>query len=211
MKRAIFFDLDGTLWDALIPLTDAWNLAMEKSNLPYRFDVKTMQSYMGLLPEETVPLAFPDVDMESGLKLFKITLDAEIEYLAKQPGKLYKNEEKVICSLSKKYPLYIISNADKGYVENYLNACNMGKYYSGHFNAGDTGMPKWKNILLMKEKENIDEVIYVGDTLKDKEESEKAGVRFIHARYGFGKIENDKNYIDSLEELPNKIEEMFNK
>ena len=92
MKKALFFDLDGTLWDALPQLVDAWNEAMKKSNLPYRFDFDTMQSYMGLTPEETAPLAFKDVDLAKGMEYFKICLDYELKYLAIHPGKLYENE-----------------------------------------------------------------------------------------------------------------------
>ena len=38
----------------------------------------------------------------------------------------------------------------------------------------------------MKKKENLDEVVYVGDTLKDFVESEKASVVFIHDTYKTG-------------------------
>ena len=33
MKRAIFFDLDGTLWNALDTICHAWNEAMKKAGL----------------------------------------------------------------------------------------------------------------------------------------------------------------------------------
>jgi len=209
MKRAIFFDLDGTLWDALIPLCESRNNAMEENGYKYRFSLEKMQSFMGLTPEETCPLAFEDKKLEEGLKLFKICLDYEIKYLAKNPGKLYENEENVLENLSKKYPLYIVSNADKGYIQNYLNACNMNKYFEDFVQAGDTGLAKRENILYMQKKHNIDQVIYVGDTNKDKIESEKAGAIFIHAAYGFGKIKETKYKIDSLNELENKIKEIF--
>ena len=64
---------------------------------------------------------------------------------------------------------------------------------------------------MLKEKENIKEVIYIGDTKKDRTESLHAGVLFIHAAYGFGKIDPDRNPINSIEELPRKVEEVFNK
>jgi len=201
MKKALFFDLDGTLWDALIPLTASWNDAMKKENLPFRFDLAKMKSYMGLTPEETVPLAFPGVSMEEGMEYFKIAVTAEIRYLASHPGTLYPKEKEILGELSSRYPLYIVSNSDKGYVENYLRACGTEKYFTGHLCAGDTGLAKWQNILYLKEKEKVDSLVYIGDTDKDRVESKKAGVPFIHAAYGFGKIDPDPCKIDSLPEL----------
>ena len=211
MKKAIFFDLDGTLWNALTELTESWNFAMEENNLHYRFDFNTMQSYMGLTPLETVKLAFKDVDEKTGLKYFKICFNSEIKYLSKKPGKLYPHEEEVLKKLSQYYDLYVVSNADVGYIDNYMNACNMKKYYKGFLCAGDTNLDKSENIRYLMKKENIDRVIYVGDTKKDMEQSLKAGVDFIHASYGFGKIENPPYKINSLDELIDLVNCIFNK
>jgi phosphoglycolate phosphatase len=182
---------------------------MENAGEPFRFTKEKMQGYMGLTPEETAPLAFPGRTLEEGLGLFKKALNSEIAFLAVHPGQTYPEEEKVLKLLASRYPLYIVSNSDKGYVENYLTACHMSQYFTGHVCCGDTGFPKWKNIIYLKEREKIDSVIYIGDTLKDKTESEKAGVRFIHAAYGFGQIANDENFISSLSELPALAEKIF--
>jgi len=209
MKKAIFFDLYGTLWDALSQITTSWNLTMKKYHYPYRFDLETVKSIMGLTPEETCQLLFKDKDLKEGLDIFHLLVKEEINYLSKHPGTIYENEDKVLSALSAKYDLYVVSNSDKGYIENYLSTCNKEKYFNGHICAGDLGLAKWQNILYLKEKEQIDEVIYVGDTLKDKIESEKADVKFIHAAYGFGKINNDTIKINNLTELILKVEEVF--
>lgn len=210
MKKSIFFDLDGTLWDAINQIKDSWNQTMERMNQPFNFSLEKIKSTMGLTPLETLPITFPGVDEDEAMKLFQECVKDEIKFLNKKPGTLYPNEEEVLASLSRKYPLYVVSNSDIGYVENYLSSCHMEKYFKGHICAGDTKMAKWQNILYLKKKENIDDVIYVGDTLKDKLESEKANVKFIHANYGFGLIENDEFKIDNLLELPNLVDKMFN-
>jgi len=209
MNKAIFFDLDGTLWDAISVIKDSYNKAMKDCKEKYTFDYEMVKSYMGLTPLETVKLAFKDLDEKDGLRLFNICFKEEISYLSLHPGTLYPDEEKVLSELSKKYSLYIVSNSDKGYVENYLNAYNFNKYFVGHVCAGDTGLSKAENILYLKKKENLDEVVYVGDTLKDFVESEKASVVFIHASYGFGKIINTKYRIKSLKELPCLLDEIL--
>lgn len=207
--KAIFFDLDGTLWDALIQIMEAWNKAMKENKLNYSFSFGTIRSFMGLTPLETAPLAFKDVSLKKGLEYFALCLKEEIMYLQNNPGKLYPHEEEILKVLSNKYPLFIISNSDKGYIEGYLKAYNFNKYFKGHVCAGDTNLEKWENINLVKNNYNYKEVIYVGDTKKDFLESQKANVNFIHASYGFGKIDESVLKINSLQELPDLIEKVF--
>lgn len=206
-KKAIFFDLDGTLWDAVPFLTESWNKTMEKNGYHYRFTTTLMKSLMGLTPLETCPLAFPNAP--NGMELFKMVLYDEIAYLKEHPGTLYPHEREVLKELKELYPLYIISNSDQGYVENYLEACRMQEYFQRHLCQGDTKLDKWQNILYLKNLEQLDEVIYVGDTKKDMEECQKANVTFIHASYGFGVIENAKYKITSLLELKDVIKQIF--
>ena len=208
-KKAILFDLDGTLWNALDTITEAWNKAMKEHNLKYSFSLETMKSFMGLTPKETAPLAFKDVDLNKGLEYFVLCLNEEIKYLRVHPGKLYEDEEEVLKELSKHYPLFIVSNSDKGYIEDYLNAYDFNKYFKDHVCAGDTDLEKWQNILYIKNKYQIEEIIYVGDTKKDLNESIKAGVKFIHASYGFGEIEEEVLKISKLRELPDLIKKVF--
>lgn len=208
-KKAILFDLDGTLWNALDTITEAWNKAMKEHNLKYSFSLETMKSFMGLTPKETAPLAFKDVDLNKGLEYFVLCLNEEIKYLRVRPGKLYEDEEEVLKELSKHYPLFIVSNSDKGYIEDYLNAYDFNKYFKDHVCAGDTDLEKWQNILYIKNKYQLEEIIYVGDTKKDLNESIKAGVKFIHASYGFGEIEEEVLKISKLRELPDLIKKVF--
>lgn len=208
-KKAILFDLDGTLWNALDTITEAWNKAMKEHNLKYSFSLETMKSFMGLTPKETAPLAFKDVDLNKGLEYFVLCLNEEIKYLRVHPGKLYEDEEEVLKELSKRYPLFIVSNSDKGYIEDYLNAYDFNKYFKDHVCAGDTDLEKWQNILYIKNKYQLEEIIYVGDTKKDFNESIKAGVKFIHASYGFGEIEEEVLKISKLRELPDLIKKVF--
>lgn len=208
-KKAILFDLDGTLRNALDTITEAWNKAMKEHNLKYSFSLETMKSFMGLTPKETAPLAFKDVDLNKGLEYFVLCLNEEIKYLRIHPGKLYEDEEEVLKELSKHYPLFIVSNSDKGYIEDYLNAYDFNKYFKDHVCAGDTDLEKWQNILYIKNKYQLEEIIYVGDTKKDLNESIKAGVKFIHASYGFGEIEEEVLKISKLRELPDLIKKVF--
>lgn len=205
----LIFDLDGTLWDAVKPITQAWNEAMGKEHQPFSFDEAKARSYMGLTPEETVPLAFPGVPFAEGMRLFHLCIESEIAYLSRHPGTLYPREREVLGELRQHYGLYIVSNSDKGYVENYIKACGMEGFFLGHVCAGDTGLPKWGNISYLIKREILAKAAYIGDTAKDKAETEKAGIPFIHAAYGFGKIENVRYRLSTLADLLDVVPLVF--
>lgn len=208
IDKAIFFDLDGTLWDALNSIMETWNNAMENNGLPYRFSIDQIRSYMGLTAKEIADIAFKDVDEKTRILYFDYVSKEQVEYLYSHPGTLFKNEIETLLELKKIYPLFIVSNCDEGYIENYLN-CLDEKIFVDTLCAGQTKKAKWENILLLKKKYSIENVIYVGDTLKDYVESKKAGVHFIHAAYGFGVINDNVYKINSFDELLDKTREVF--
>ena len=47
--------------------------------------------------------------------------------------------------------------------------------------------------------------MYVGDIQGDYEATRWAGLPFIHARYGFGTIEDEVPFINALEDLPEVV------
>ena len=66
---------------------------------------------------------------------------------------------------------------------------------------GRTGKPKSENIKLIVERNNLQNPVYVGDTQWDCDAATAAGVPFIFAAYGFGKV-TDKPEIHDMAELP---------
>ena len=65
--------------------------------------------------------------------------------------------------------------------------------------------------MIQRNNENIN--YYIGDIEKDKAATEKAGLIFIHAKYGFDKNLKTKYFINNISDLPkliNKINEKDN-
>ncbi len=54
--------------------------------------------------------------------------------------------KKALQIMYKKYPLYIVSNSESGYIEVFLQTSGLEKYFKGHLCNGDTGLDKGSNI-----------------------------------------------------------------
>ncbi|MBP5216522.1 MAG: HAD family hydrolase [Bacilli bacterium] len=51
------------------------------------------------------------------------------------------------------------------------------------------GVPKAENIRRIVEQYGLQDPLYVGDTIMDQQAAQEAGVKFLFAAYGYGKVE----------------------
>jgi phosphoglycolate phosphatase len=87
----------------------------------------------------------------------------------------------------------------------------MDEYIEDFENFGRTGKGKSDNIRLIVERNQLDQAVYIGDIQGDFDSTREAGLPFIHARYGFGIIDEEVPYINGLKELPEVVEQIFEK
>ena len=66
---------------------------------------------------------------------------------------------------------------------------------------GDNDLLKADNIKLIVERHGLKTPVYVGDIQGDADSSAQAGVEFIHAAYGFGRVDKCYAAVSSPEEL----------
>ena len=184
---AILFDLDGTLWDSVDGILLTWNRVISSEpGLRKPIDRAEQETLMGLQMDEIAQRLFPDQPPARQRALMEACMQAENEYLYHHGGILYPDLKETLTALHVKYPLYIISNCQSGYIEAFLHAHRLESLFDGFLCYGDTGKGKAKNIQTVVLANGIQHPVYVGDTLGDQNASEQAGVPFIYAAYGFG-------------------------
>ncbi len=186
-KTGLIFDVDGTLWDAREEVAASWSEVTRKHNLG-SVSVDDMSKTMGLPMSMIADALFPQLEPASRLDLLNECTENELIYLRKHPGKTYEREEETLKYLKEcGFPLLILSNAQPGYIETFLDSCDLSAYFIDHICWGDTGYQKAENMKLIAKRNALDDFIYIGDTEMDEIEANKAGARFIFASYGFGK------------------------
>lgn len=118
---------------------------------------------------------------------------------------LYPKVTETLRALSETHRLYIVSNCQSGYIELFLQKTGTQKYILDFECFGNTGMGKAENIRLLMKRNRLSEseTAYVGDTRGDREAAASAGIPFIHAGYGFGRVENCPREIENFSELLN--------
>lgn len=206
MFDGILFDLDGTLWDATEAVAKSWTLGLEQLGIRRPpITAEELFPCMGLLLPDILERLAPGQPPEMQEKIISHCCQVENDYLARHGAPLYPGEEETLAALRDKYPLFVVSNCEKGYIEAYFAGTGMGKYFTGFESAGNTGLTKAENIALVVRRHGLRRPVYVGDTALDCKSATEAGVPFVHAAYGFGRVENVPA-IHSLGELEGLLE-----
>lgn len=210
MKKGVIFDLDGTMWDACAAIADSWNeyLTKVRTDLKeYHLSVTPadVRNMCGRTMDVFGDMLFPEVPgAEARRRLGEECCAYEVEYLKHSGGALYPGLIETLKKLREKYTLYIVSNCQVGYIEDFLVWSGTEELFEDTEDYGTTLQPKEENIRLVVERNQLDKAVYVGDTIMDYRSTCAAGLPFIHCRYGFGEVENVP-YVEEFSQLPDAI------
>ena len=191
---SIIFDLDGTLWNSSQNICNAWNVVLNKHNEIKRdnFTLEELQKCFGLTMYDIAAKLFPNEEVKKRNELMDELCLYENEYLEKNGGILYPELENVLSELKKKYSLFIVSNCQSGYIESFLKAHHLEKYFKDIECWGNTRVSKGESNKLLMKRNNLKKPVYVGDTDGDAQSAIDAGIDFIFAGYGFGEVKKER-------------------
>lgn len=187
---SIIFDLDGTLWDSTANVAVAWQAAKnEVDYIEQDIDQAVVRSITGLTYKTIFEKLFPYLDNEKREEFKALAAKKELETLNERGGELYPELEETLKYLQANYKLFLVSNCQNGYAETFFEHSKLKDYFLGYQCYGTKNLPKWDNIKDIVNDFDLKAPVYVGDTQADYEATVKAGVPFIFASYGFGKVE----------------------
>lgn len=210
MPKAVIFDLDGTLWDTVAPLTLIWNQVFQKNNTGKVISEDDLRNVMGKNLQEISGIYFPDMEKSRREDIMNQCAVAHCAYLKEHGAPLFLDRA-TLLQLYEKYELFIVSNCPCGYIEAFLESCDLQKYFKDFEMSGRTGKSKGENIKAICERNGLcaGAAVYVGDTLGDETAANFAGIPFIHAAYGFGTAKNPAAVLHNFSELPKVLESIF--
>lgn len=202
--------MDGTLWDSAAEVAASWSETVKKSGYHRApITVKDMQQVMGKTMDVIARILFPDLEEEKRQALLAQCGEEENDYLRVHGATLYPDIRETMEQLKQKYHLYIVSNCQSGYIEAFLDYYKLHDLIEDIECYGNNEKSKGENIALVYQRNALEDAVYVGDIQGDYDASMEAGVKFIHAAYGFGTIKDKVPEIHTFGELKNVADQVL--
>lgn len=211
IKKAVIFDLDGTLLDTLQDLTDAVNYLLQTHGFPKR-SAREIRNFLGNGAEELVRLALPEEVAQETLKEYLAEYKAYYNAHSKIKTRPYGGVMELLEILkSKGIGTAIVTNKPD------LVAGQLAEEYFGKLidqtlgdREGIRRKPDAEPVRWMMERLECHKAIYVGDSEVDILTARNAGIPCISLTWGFRDREQLVDcgaaiFADDAEELKRQI------
>ncbi len=199
---SIIFDMDGTLWDAMSTYVEVWNRAFAEYGVDGSITSDILLKGMGKPLNEIKEILGSqfEINVDSDSFLQRV-YEIEDEIMPTMGGELYPGLVDGLKQLAKRYKLFLVSNCGENGLLNFMEFAGVKAYITDYVSYGMNPQSKSQNILMIKDKHNLKNPIYVGDTQGDSDQTHAAGLPFVFCSYGFGKCDDYELKIDTFGEL----------
>ena len=188
--KNLIFDVDGTLWDSTDLVAISWQEAVDQLGYSKaKLSGPRLKQEFGKPMDVIARNLFADLnDPWKMQELLDLCCRKEEAFLRTcKKDVTYPGMKDCLTALSKDYKLFIVSNCQSGYIEVFMEACQVEDLICDIDCFGNTGVSKDRTIGILMERNKLDpkECVYIGDTRGDQLAAKGAGIDFIHASYGF--------------------------
>ncbi len=181
------FDLDGTLWDTCPTCAIAWNGVLARRGIRFReITEHDVRRVVGKPHDQCIREVFVGLPESDVRVLIEETLVEDNRAVAELGGILYPDVESGLRQLAARFPLFIVSNCQAGYIETFLGWTGLGSCFRDFECWGNTGRAKAANLSALIERNGLLRPVLVGDTAGDQSAARECGVPFVYVDYGFG-------------------------
>ncbi len=213
MIDSIGFDLDGTLWDYASRYQEFFTDAVKDLPYVHKPTLEEIYSVTGLSAIDYVDTLFPELanaPLDLRMTVFRHAEKLGSDTILKEGGRLYDGLENMLKILSGKYSLFIASNCEPDYLNNFLTFYGFHPYFADWICHDLTkgSRTKGENIKTLCARNGYKHTVFIGDAQSDADAAEEASVPFIWASYGYGNVSSARHRIDKPMDLVSLIEKM---
>lgn len=193
MKKAILFDLDGTLTDSGPGIMNCARLALEHYNLPIPSDAE-MRTFVGPpLHDSFIRFGVPAEEADNAIKIYR----SRYIPIGKFENDPYPGIREVLEQLkSLGHTLYVATSKPESMSVEILEHFDMAKYFDIIAGASfDRSRSTKEDVIayLLDQCGDYDQKVMVGDTAFDVIGAKAHGIPTIGVAWGYGKVEDMEN------------------
>lgn len=212
MIALIIFDLDGTLVDSSVDLTNALNYAIA----PYDIEQLTVQNTISLVGEGITRLIEKLLGPEKS-QVRQHVMDRFMDYYSAHLVDFTKPYAGVPETLAALYPYTkaVISNKRESLSKKVLQELGLSQYFGAVLGSDSTDEKKPSPKPLLKVMDmfscSAGETVIVGDSTYDIAAGKAAGISTIAVSYGYrdaSLLQEADRIIDHIAELPQVLEQV---
>ena len=190
MKKAILFDLDGTLTDSGPGIMNCARLALEHYGLPIPSDAE-MRTFVGPpLHESFVRFGVPAEEADNAIEIYR----SRYIPIGKYENDPYPGIQEVLEKLKALgHTLYVATSKPESMSVDILEHFDLAKYFDIICGASfDRSRSNKEDVIthLLNQCGDYDEKIMVGDTAFDVIGAKAHGIPTIGVAWGYGKVED---------------------
>jgi phosphoglycolate phosphatase len=210
--KLIIFDLDGTLVDSIVDITNALNHAIE----PYDMERLSVEKTTGMVGEGVTRL-IEKILGEERADLKTEVLNRFLDYYSLHLSDFtapYPGIRETLEKLSA-YKKAVISNKREGLSKRLLDELGLASFFDAVLGSDSVGekKPSPKPVLKVLETLSVqpEEAVIVGDSTYDIQAGKAAGVRTVAVSYGFVEkslLAGADVIIDDISELISLLERL---
>jgi phosphoglycolate phosphatase len=199
---SLIFDLDGTLWDTCPACALAWNAVTRRLGIAFReITAQDVRNVAGRPHDACIRDTFTGVSEADLVRLIDETMHEDARAIELHGGTLFEGVPEGLSALARRFPLFIVSNCQAGYIELFLRKSGLASAFRDFECWGNTGRPKSDNLRSVIERNGLARPWFVGDASGDLQAAEACQVPFVHAAYGFGQVARAALRLQRFDEL----------
>ena len=206
MEKFVCFDLDGTLIDTLTGITKAVNITLKEIGLPYQYDKKTVETFIGRGAKRLFNLAFKNNEKPADFDLFLKNYE-KYQYVSEP----FLGVVETLKELENRgYKLIIFSNKPDDILQKLIKE-KLGEINFIKVQGQDKNYPPKPDVTLLKKilvENGLNEIdgFYVGDSVVDILTARNINMKCAIMSFGYGnkeEIDQEKPdyYLDNFSDL----------